>query len=225
MHTKPRLMVVIALVFLTLIALELSSVSFVNAAYRIHQNHTLISIQSPASNGFYVESSVALVINVNMIYGTTTPIDEFSFQNLTCSYSLDNGEWKNITAVNVTSNKSQPDMNYWYGLLHRLNITYRASMQNLSDGLHSINITLNSTDSWHTYQDTSQVYFTINTQTNSTPIISSSSSPTQTPTLSPSPTPEYTQTENWTTIIIVTIVSVVIVIGFVSCLKRTNNDH
>ena len=180
------LTIALVLVLLASMLFELQCISFAKATYTIHQNHTLISIQSP--NGSYVESSIALIVNVSLIYGTTSTVDEFSFQNLTCSYSLDNGEWKNITSMNITSNTAGPDINYWYGLLHRLNITYNTVMQNLSAGLHSLNVALKSTDSWGIYQNTSQTYFTVNTQPTPTPNTSSTFSST----LSPSPSvPEF----------------------------------
>jgi|WetSurMetagenome_2_1015567.scaffolds.fasta_scaffold449333_2 hypothetical protein len=137
---------------------------FVNAAYDIHQNHTLISIQSPNPNGIYDKSTIPLIVNVSLIYGTTTTLDELSFQNLICRYSLDNGEWINISSINVTSYKSQPDINYWNGLLHKLNFTCGTTLQDLHVGSHSIDFTLTLNDSWGTYQNTSQTYFTINPQ-------------------------------------------------------------
>jgi hypothetical protein len=60
---------------------------------------------------------LTLVVNVSLIYGTTSTLDEFSFENLTCLYSLDNGERKNITSMNITSNIAGPNINYWNGLL------------------------------------------------------------------------------------------------------------
>lgn len=153
---------------------------FANAAYDIHQNHTLISIQSPTPNGIYDKSTIPLIVNVSLIYGTTTTLDELSFQNLICRYSLDNREWINIPSINVTSNKSQPDMNYRNGLLHKLNFTCGTTLQDLSVGSHSIDFTLTLNDSWgtyqNTYQNTSQTHFTITPQPTPTQTSNASSS-------------------------------------------------
>ena len=149
--SKSTIPITLILVLLASTLFGIQWVSFANATYSMHQN-PIVSIHSP--NGSYVESTVPLVVNVSLIYGTTTTVDEFSFQNLTCLYSLDKGEWKNITDMNVTSNKASPDINYWSGFLHRLNVTYSTALQNLSAGLHSINITLITADSWGTYQST-----------------------------------------------------------------------
>ena len=142
---------------------------FANAAYYIHQDNTLLTIQSPAPNASFEETGIPLIVDVSLIYGTTTTIDEFSLENLTCSYSLDNGEWRKITSTNVTSNTSQPDINYWNGLLHKLNLTCSTTLQGLTEGVHSVNINLTIVDSSGTYQSTSQANFAINLQPEPTP--------------------------------------------------------
>ena len=158
------------------------------STYFIHQDHTQVSVQSPTPDGFYEESTVPLVVNVSLTYGTTTALDEFAFESLTCRYSLDNREWKNITSINITSNEAQPDINYWNGLLHELNFTCSTTLQDLCVGSHSVNFTLISVDSRGTYSDTSQTYFTINMQ--------------------PEPFP--------TTLVIGSVIAVVAVVGLVS---------
>jgi hypothetical protein len=224
MNGKLRQATAISLVLLALLVLLASNAGFVNATYTIHQNHTIISIQSPAPNASYVESSLPLVVNLSVIYGTTTTIDEFAFQNLTCSYNLDNSEWKNITSMNITSNKSQPDINYYYGLLHRLEVTFNTTIQNLSTGLHSINIILKSTDSWDNYQNTSQVYFTINTKSSPTPTITPNTTPNQTPTQSATPTlalsPSIPEFPTW---IILPLALIILMLTTVVAKRKRNN--
>ena len=135
---------------------------FANAAYYIHQDNALLTIQSPAPNASFEETCIPLIVDVSLIYGTTTILDEFSLENLTCSYSLDNGEWREITSINAKSNISQPDIDYWNGLLHKLNLTCSTTLQGLTDGVHSVNITLTIVDSSGTHQSTSQANFNIN---------------------------------------------------------------
>jgi hypothetical protein len=130
-------------------------VSFADAraipAYSVH-----VSIQSP--NESYVESTIPLIVDVTLYYGTDTASDEVSLQNVTCKYSLDDGKWKNITAMTVTSHTTQPDINFWSGLLHVINCTYNTTLQDLSEGSHFLNVTVKS-DADH--QGSSSVYFTV----------------------------------------------------------------
>jgi parallel beta-helix repeat protein len=130
-------------------------VSFVDAseipAYSVH-----VSIQSP--NGSYSESTLPLIVNSTLYIGTDAPPDEVSLQNVTCNYSLDNGEWKNVTSMRVTSHTTQPDINFWSGLLHVINCTYNTTLQDLSEGSHLLNVTVKSDDN---HQGSSSVYFTV----------------------------------------------------------------
>lgn len=177
MNTKSMLNTAIMLMFTASILVGMQSVSFVYAAYSV--NSLQMSIQ--LSGGEYVESTIPLQVNASLVYGTTSIVDEFSLQTLICSYSLDSGEWKNITSVNVTSNESQPDMNYWYGLLHKLNVTFSTVLQGLSEGLHFINVTINATDTFGTITDSDTVNFSVTEMRFPTLSPSASPSPTQAP--------------------------------------------
>jgi len=130
-------------------------VSFADAraipAYSVH-----VSIQSP--NGSCAEATIPLIVDVTLYFGTNNQYDEVSLQNVTCKYSLDDGEWKNITAMTVTSHTTQPDINFWSGLLHVINCTYNTTLQDLSEGSHFLNVTVKS-DADH--QGSSSVYFTV----------------------------------------------------------------
>ncbi|MCJ7560290.1 hypothetical protein MUO79_06690 [Candidatus Bathyarchaeota archaeon] len=151
-RTALALTLILALLVSTLLGLQ--SNSFVSAAYFAD-----VSIQSPKE--FCNENAIPLTVNTQIIYGTTTPVDDkFSaqIQNTTCKYSLDNGEWKDVPFMGVTSRRSQPSINYYYGLVHILNCTYEVLLQDLSEGVHFINVTVKSPDSW----GDSSVYFTVN---------------------------------------------------------------
>jgi len=141
--------------FLASILVGFQFASFVDAsatpAYSVH-----VSIQSP--NGSYSESTLPLIVNATLYFGTDAPSDEVSLQNVTCNYSLDNGEWKNVTSMMVTSYTTQPDINFWSGLLHVINCTYNTTLQDLSEGSHLLNVTVKSDD---THQGSSSVYFTV----------------------------------------------------------------
>jgi hypothetical protein len=135
----------------------MNSASFVFATYSI--DSLRVSIQSPY--GEYVNSFIPLIVEASFIYGTTSTIDEFSFHNVICSYRLDDGEWQNITAIDVISNVSQPDINYWNGLLHKLNVTYSTVLGNLSEGLHFINVTVCANDSFGSINASDGVTFSL----------------------------------------------------------------
>jgi len=130
-------------------------VSFAHAlatpAYSVH-----VSIQSPS--GSYTESTVPLIVNVTLYFGTDRPSDEVSLQNVTCKYSLDNDEWKNITSMTIISHTSQPDINFWNGLLHKINCTYNTNLEDLSEGAHSLTVNVKSDDAHH---GTAAAYFTV----------------------------------------------------------------
>jgi len=146
--------------------LEISNASFVDATFTIDNGFTQIAIRSPVSDKSYNESSVKLIVDVRMIYGTSSTIDEFRIENLTCSFRVDAGGWNNFGSLNIISNTASPDVNFWNGFLHKLNITCNAELTNLTDGYHTLGILLETNDSWGNYQDTAQANFTTNALTN-----------------------------------------------------------
>ncbi len=159
MTDRSKLSIFTMLLFVLL--LEISNCSFAQATYTIDPGFTQITIQSPISNESYNESSITLVADVKLIYGTSSTLDEFSFEKLSCSYCIDGDEWTNFTSMEVTSNTASPSINFWNGFVHKLNVTYSSTLQNLTDGLHSARIRLVSNDSFREYQDTANVNFTI----------------------------------------------------------------
>jgi hypothetical protein len=225
------LSIAIMLMFTAPILVGMQSVSFVYAAYSV--NSLQMSIQ--LSGGEYVESTIPLKVNASLVYGTTSIVDEFSLQTLICSYSLDSGEWKNITSVNVTSNESQPDMNYWYGLLHKLNVTFSTVLQGLSEGVHFINVTVSASNTHGNISDSDTVTFSV-AELPSPPLSPSASpSPTETPSptqsLVSSPSGQSTETPQPTaaaTEIIYAAVAatiVIIVIAIVAIAIRKKRNH
>jgi|WetSurMetagenome_2_1015567.scaffolds.fasta_scaffold02931_10 hypothetical protein len=142
MKSKHALTLFMFLLISSLVGIQ--SASIVCATYSIESIQ--ISVKSP--HGTQTDSTIPIIVDVNFVYGTSSALDEFSFQNVSCSYSLDNGEWQRINNSNVTSNKSQPDINFWDGLLHKLNVTYSTALQNLSEGMHFMNVTIEANDTF-----------------------------------------------------------------------------
>jgi hypothetical protein len=81
-------------------------------------------------------------------------------QRFSANYSLDNGEWKNLTFSSFTSEEfSDPIIGgYW----NNLECKYSTVLLGLSEGPHSIMVTVNPYAYRYRYA-LSQVYFTINT--------------------------------------------------------------
>ncbi len=184
-NPKPTILAVLAIAVL----LADSTLSYASATYTIEDGFTQILIQSPIPNESYNESSVRLVVEVRLIYGTSSITDEFSFRNLTISYGVDGCEWCNFTSRNITSNTAMPSVNFWQGLLHKLNITYTAELQNLTDGLHSVDVNLRTNDSWGAYENVAQANFTTRKYATPTPSISFPT-PTILPTISSTQIPQ-----------------------------------
>lgn len=217
MHAKSVLSVS---VILALLALTLANVQFMSFVYGIYVvNSVEVSIQKP--NDVYVNSTIPLIVNANFRYGTTSTLDEFSFDNITCSYRLDNGEWKNITAKNVTSNIATPDINFWNGFMHKLNVTYATVLEGLSEGVHFINVKVIATDRTGGVNDSDTLTFSVTTvpsHTSNQPVIPASSvtqppqaSPSESPTQTPQPkVPEFNYAVLFVALAIIAITVVVI---------------
>jgi hypothetical protein len=176
MHTGLVRSVLVVLVFA---ALALTNVQVMSVVYgRYVVDLIEVSIQKP--EGAYVEANtnITLIVRASFRYGTTSTLDEFSFENITCRYSLDNGEWKNITSKKVTSNTATPDINFWNGYMHTLNVTYKTVLEGLPEGAHFINVTLTAKNKRGDVNDSDTLRLSV------TGMPSNSSNQTVTPALS-----------------------------------------
>lgn len=126
--------------------------------------NAMIEIQMPGHDGAYVG---ALTFNVSIEFYNNSPTKlsrAVPYQNITCIYSVDNGEWKNASFNALTDSKKCPSLangGYWYEEF----CTYGAVAQGLSEGLHFINVTVtpsevHSHDSYSLGSDSS-LYFTV----------------------------------------------------------------
>ena len=166
LNAKSVLPIAIIFVLIASTLFGVQSVRFANAdIYPPPSRFGIIiywDISSP--NGSYAQSAIPLTVDLLILYGTAPISPEISVQNVTCMYSLDNAEWKNISFIKVISSRvdSWP---LYQQMVHEINCTYSTTLQGLSEGLHFINVTVKSDgDSW----GTSQVYFTVD----SPPVIS-----------------------------------------------------
>ena len=99
-----------------------------------------IRITSPISNTTYNETTV--ILEVTLYLGATEWVPGshvIPYQEISCVYSLDNGEWKN-TLLNSTTKKEpwQSLVNAWW--FNQMESKYNVVLQNLSEGLHFIKV-------------------------------------------------------------------------------------
>ncbi len=176
MHTRSVRSVLVVLAFA---ALALTNVQVMNVVYgRYVVDSIEVSIQKPEDAHVEANTNITLIVRASFRYGTTSTLDEFSFENITCRYSLDKGEWKNITSKNVTSNTATPDINFWNGYMHTLNATYKTVLEGLPEGAHFINVTLTAKNKRGDVNDSDTLRLSV------TDMPSNSSNQTVTPALS-----------------------------------------
>jgi hypothetical protein len=127
----------------------------------------IIHIKSPSDNESYT-GNVLLNVDVEFIAGFLTNIS-LPYHSITCTYQLDNGQWKNTGLIYVSGQTLFWD---WINRIYwvSMNCSYCATMQNLPDGLHSINVkmqpnTVNSMD-YNTYTNDSELFHYANSPVN-----------------------------------------------------------
>jgi hypothetical protein len=94
--------------------------------------------------------------NQNFTYGSDVPVDVIAhigsheykmglhyipIQNISCVYSLDDGEWQNLALVSLK--ESPPFASYvnkWYYKV--MDINYTTTLQNVTGGVHSLKIAM-----------------------------------------------------------------------------------
>ena len=136
-----RKAVLLAIVVLILLVLTISTPQFAESTNAIRKPDSIgIEIQSPLDNVTF-NSSVLVALKVELVYGTAT--DQYytglSKQDITCKYSLDNGNWIDMPFAGITLNRTQWDLNFPF--INLLDFTYSTTLQELSAGTHSINFT------------------------------------------------------------------------------------
>ena len=111
-------------------------------------NNIQVSIQSPQNNTSYNDSNILLngsiefSVHEEKLHSADSLSQEFS-----ANYSLDNGEWKSLPFSSFTSKEEFSDPiigGYW----NTLEGTYSAVLQDLSEGPHSIRVTVNPHIYW-----------------------------------------------------------------------------
>jgi hypothetical protein len=123
-------------------------------------NYIQVSIQSPQNNTSYAESntllngSIEFSVHEENLHSADSLSQEFS-----ANYSLDDGEWKSLPFSSFTSKEEFSDPiigGYW----NTLEGKYSTVLQGLSEGPHSVRVTVNPHIYW--WINIPAVYFTIN---------------------------------------------------------------
>lgn len=123
-------------------------------------NYIQVSIQSPQNNTSYADSNILLngSIEFSVHEEDLHSADSLS-QEFSANYSIDDGEWKSLSFSSFTSKEEFSDPiigGYW----NTLEGKYSAVLQGLSEGPHSIRVTVNPHIYW--WIAIPEVYFTIN---------------------------------------------------------------
>jgi hypothetical protein len=101
-----------------------------------------ILVQSPVDNESYIGSVISLNVEIQFSsYTFTRNSGVIPYQNISCIYSLDGGEWKNasFSTVRITGDVKNPVREgYWY----TIQCTYNAVVRGMPEGRHNINVTV-----------------------------------------------------------------------------------
>jgi hypothetical protein len=129
--------------------------------------YATIEIQTPIYTGANA-GSLALDVTIEYyVYERSTQSVLIPYQNFTCIYSVDNGEWKEtFLRANVSQSWCMSLVNG--GGWNEVFCSYSAVVQGLSDGLHLINVTVTPSEVWsHDYYSLgtdSSIYFAVHGQ-------------------------------------------------------------
>jgi hypothetical protein len=96
---------------------------------------------SPEYNGSYT-GDIPLNLTIGYASQTATNSTVIPYQEIACQYQIDNGSWLNATLVSASK------QNVWYdptfrGFWNQMDCSYNGSLKELSNGKHSMNVTLN----------------------------------------------------------------------------------
>ena len=99
-----------------------------------------IKITSPVSNMTYLESTIQLTVILYLSGTELVPEShKIPYEQISCVYSLDDGEWENASFVsNTKSHVWKSFVNeLWY---NQMDCTYTAILHDIPDGLHTLRV-------------------------------------------------------------------------------------
>jgi hypothetical protein len=143
MNLKSALSVIIVSALLVLPLNVVQCTNSVDATpFAFREIDAAIRIRSPVNNTTYNES--AILLNITLYLSGTEWVPEshvIPYREISCIYSLDNGEWKNASLASTTENRVwQSWVNKWW--FNQMQSTYTAVLQDLPEGLHFIRVAI-----------------------------------------------------------------------------------
>ena len=144
-----------------------------NSEFSTKQIKAAIMITSPTDYASYIGNVTLNVFILFDVHTSESSANMIPYQNVTCLYQVDNGQYQNASLYYASEQTSWPDIPYnSYG--NEMQCNYTASLEGLSNGLHSLKITLEPSDITYYFVNSSAVNVPATVhfyayQTNSTP--------------------------------------------------------
>jgi hypothetical protein len=97
----------------------------------------------PLSPTFNESHTGEIPLNLTIGYASQTPTNStlIPYQEIVCQYNVDNGSWNNATLVSASTQKVWYDPTF-RGYWNQIDCNYSGLLEELSNGRHSMNITL-----------------------------------------------------------------------------------
>jgi hypothetical protein len=143
MGNNGKLRIIIASLLVTCLLLSLMyDLRCQASASVIRFDNIMAEIQplSPSYNESYT-GNIPLDVTVHLSAKSQTNSSLIPYQEIVCQYQVDNGNWINVTLVGASKQKVFYDPTF-QGFWNQIDCNYNGSLQELSNGKHSLNITL-----------------------------------------------------------------------------------
>jgi hypothetical protein len=116
-----------------------------SSEFSTNQIEAEILITSPTDYGSYI-GNVTLNVSIRFyVRSSESSSNMIPYQKVTCLYQVDNGQYQNASVYYASQQTSWADIPY-NGYCSEMRCNYTASLVGLSNGLHSLKITLEPSD-------------------------------------------------------------------------------
>ncbi len=134
-----------------------------------------ILVTAPVCNFTYSEPDIVANVSLHIGGHEYEPNTHYvPYENISCVYSLDGSEWRNMTLVSSAKSELFPSIpnNFWYSNMW---LNYTATLQGVSEGLHCLKIGVKPdsipTRDLMSSEDQPLVYFNVANQPSTLPAI------------------------------------------------------
>jgi hypothetical protein len=146
-RTELALILIMSLSFSAVAVVQLEF-AYATPAFPFKDISAEIQNISPADNGSYT-GNVPLNISVRFSAQSDAPNSSLiPYQDITCIYQLDNGEWRNASLHYASEQRAWYDPTF-QGYWNQLDCNYTAVLQGLSNGEHLLDIDLKPDLDYH----------------------------------------------------------------------------